>query len=89
MGQCNCGAKWRGMSICHCSGCHETFSMESPFKKHRVGSGGDRRCLSVEEMLELGMTYDEDRKVWRGKKPTENHRLSKNGVKDENMNITT
>lgn len=31
-----CGATWRSLSICHCSGCCETFSGISAFDHHRT-----------------------------------------------------
>lgn len=62
MTSCNCGATWSGHRIEHCPSCHETFTGTSAGDRHRVGdhalSKGPkrRRCLSVEEMSERGMT---------------------------------
>lgn len=30
-----CDATWTGLSVCHCSGCHHTFSGIGLFDKHR------------------------------------------------------
>lgn len=47
---------------CRCSGCGEYFNSTSAFDKHRVGREGktrvERRCLSVSEMVELGMALN-------------------------------
>lgn len=62
-----------------CSGCSETFSSESAFNMHRVGSYGDsiydsnkrvigytehtRKCLSEAGMLQKGMAQN-DKGIW-------------------------
>jgi hypothetical protein len=57
-----CEATWTGSRIEHCTVCHETFTGATSGDMHRVGDhavfeGPDRRrCLSVEEMTEKGMT---------------------------------
>ncbi|WP_439332433.1 FDXHR family putative zinc-binding protein [Saccharopolyspora antimicrobica] len=30
-----CSSRWTGVSRCHCSGCHQTFSGVTAFDKHR------------------------------------------------------
>jgi hypothetical protein len=43
---------------CRCSGCGEYFNSVSVFDRHRIGNweaeGGNRRCLTVPEMLSRG-----------------------------------
>lgn len=54
--ECNCGARWWGRKIEHCTGCHESFSSPTIGDGYRVGDhavseGPDRRCcLTVGEM---------------------------------------
>ncbi|HET6914503.1 MAG TPA: hypothetical protein VFH56_00285 [Acidimicrobiales bacterium] len=64
MTNCNrCDATWGGAHMEHCCPCGETFSGATAGDLHRTGDhavsvGPDRRrCLSVDEMLEKGMTY--------------------------------
>ena len=33
----SCGARWGGAGRCHCAGCHETFSSDSAWTRHRRG----------------------------------------------------
>lgn len=48
-----CPAQWTGYKVEHCPACHLTFSATKPGDAHRVGSHehGERRCLSLDEML--------------------------------------
>jgi hypothetical protein len=32
-----CGGRWTGLGVCHCSGCHRTFTGISAFDQHRLG----------------------------------------------------
>ena len=67
MGKCiKCEANWTGMAVCHCAGCHETFSSIGAFDKHRTGGGEDRHCRDIEEMQNIGMAYRPERKLWVG-----------------------
>ena len=52
-----CEATWTGTSTQHCSahGCHQTFTGTTAGDMHRVGGPTERRCLTVEEMVEKGM----------------------------------
>lgn len=55
---CNqCGRGWTGLKECHCATCHESFSTESNFDRHRIfdvdGDWETRRCLTPEEMVAL------------------------------------
>lgn len=44
---------------CQCSVCKKYFNSTKAFDKHRTGEhGGDRRCLSTEEMEERGMVLN-------------------------------
>lgn len=57
----HCGATWPGPSrICHCEGCHQTFTGEKPFDAHRRGHGGTRRCATPREMVALGLCQGTD-----------------------------
>ena len=33
----SCGARWGGAGRSHCAGCHETFSSDSAWTRHRRG----------------------------------------------------
>lgn len=48
-----------------CRGCGQIFSGELGFNKHRVGSHSkrERRCLTVDEMLDKGLTRN-DKGLW-------------------------
>ena len=36
MGFCiKCGERWKGLSVCHCTGCHRTFKGVLGFDRHR------------------------------------------------------
>lgn len=48
-----------GTRICHCSACHETFSVVSNFDKHRTKTG---KCLNPES---AGLRKDQ-RDIWVG-----------------------
>lgn len=56
-GSCNCGAHWKGLSPCHCSSCHVTFSCITAFDGHRK----DGKCRTPES---LDMHYLPDRFMW-------------------------
>ncbi len=38
----------------HCTACHESFSSDVMFDRHRVGKWDQRRCLSTTEMEDKG-----------------------------------
>jgi len=44
---------------CQCAACKEYFNSSAGFDKHRAGTGDDRRCLTPQEMLTLGMSKNE------------------------------
>ena len=49
----------------HCMSCHQSFSAQGGFDKHRVGRHGiDRRCLTIAEMAGKGWHVD-GRGDWR------------------------
>jgi len=53
-----------------CPTCKEYFNSTFAFNKHRVGEfGKDRRCRTVEEMIEMGMSKKPDG-FWIGEKNT-------------------
>jgi hypothetical protein len=45
-----------------CRGCSEYFNSNTAFDKHRTGShhDGKRRCMTEQEMLNLGMSKNKD-----------------------------
>jgi len=44
-----------------CQTCKEYFNSNGAFDRHRTGSHGlNRRCRSIEEMLEMGMALRKD-----------------------------
>jgi hypothetical protein len=50
-----------------CQGCKEYFNSNWSFDKHRTGDHGvDRRCRTHEEMIEKGLSLNEDG-FWIGK----------------------
>jgi hypothetical protein len=53
--RCNvCGRGWTGLKEAHCASCHESFSTEMNFDRHRTfdvdGDWNTRRCLTAEEI---------------------------------------
>ena len=51
-----------------CMGCEQTFSGMTLFDAHRRGEYPNRRCITPEEMREIG--WREVRGTWRGPAPT-------------------
>lgn len=53
----DCGRQWEGLKECHCASCHESFSTEANFDRHRVfdrdGDWSSRRCLTPAELAAL------------------------------------
>lgn len=47
-----CGEKWSGVRVCHCGGCHETFSSLSAFDAHQRGTTPGQLCKKPEEMTD-------------------------------------
>ena len=45
-----------GNSRCQCRACAEYFNSVAAFDKHRRGKPENRRCLSPDSMLAVGMT---------------------------------
>lgn len=66
---CNCGARWTGLRMEHCTVCHRTFSGTSTGDAHRVGEHGvSRRCLTDAELTKKGFRLTDERAhLWRGK----------------------
>lgn len=47
-GSCRCGQGWRGLTTCHCSSCHATFSSPSGFDRHqRAGECRDPAAVGL------------------------------------------
>jgi len=40
---------------CRCTGCGERFNSIAAFDRHRIGTGGERRCMTPDEMRAAGM----------------------------------
>ena len=66
---CKCGAWWTGLKVEHCVVCHQSFTGTNSADKHRVAvnfkldENGRKvrlshhnRCLTEDEMREVGMT---------------------------------
>lgn len=53
-----CEATWTGLSVCHCSACHRTFSGIGLFDKHRRRDA----CVDPAEMPGELRLVDE---IWR------------------------
>ena len=55
-----------------CPGCGEYFNSNHAFDKHRTGeySPNTRKCLSKDEMADIGMHFGKDG-FWRGSKMPE------------------
>lgn len=52
-GSCGgCDVRWTGLSVCHCSGCHETFGSVHGFDRHQIG---DAVCLPVDAFAAIGL----------------------------------
>jgi hypothetical protein len=53
--------KMLGESRNQCQGCKGYFNSNTAFEKHRTGEHGkNRRCRTEQEMLDLGMSVNED-----------------------------
>ena len=52
-----CGRGWTGLKECHCGSCHQSFSTEANFDRHRVFDVADdwstRRCRTEGELTAL------------------------------------
>lgn len=55
-----CASRWRGVSRCHCAGCHRTFGGLGMFDAHRRDVKGKGTCLDPEA---LGLHLVSD--VWQ------------------------
>lgn len=56
MAKCGCGARWSGLSSCHCSGCHRLFGGIGSFDRHR-------RNFTCADPASAGLRLN-DRGVW-------------------------
>lgn len=67
-----CSTEWTGLSECHCSSCHKSFSSIANFDDHRTGDYDEgRRCYTEEELLAL--------RVGKGTRPRFKAAEQKNG----------
>ncbi len=65
MGFCKrCKRTWSALNECHCAGCCNHFSGVFAFDKHRVGKGATKGCMTIEQMLNKKMVYDNESKRW-------------------------
>lgn len=60
-----CGIMWRGNSIAHCKGCHETFGSDSAFDLHRRAF----KCVDPKTLKKRDgsapIYFDPDLGVWK------------------------
>ena len=56
-----CQARWGGLRTAHCAACHETFTVEAAFDKHRAGSHthDGRHCIDPPPggLVDAGRAY--------------------------------
>lgn len=57
-----CSNGWSGINQCHCSVCHNTFSVLRNFDLHRVGK---RLPLSCADPTDVGLVQN-PRGIWKG-----------------------
>lgn len=67
---CQCGATWPGLSPCHCSACHRTFSGVVLFDKHRHAQGEHGGCHDPETIRNRRtgekLMFLRDDGIWHG-----------------------
>lgn len=67
-------------SRCQCSACGELFNSVSTFDQHRKGSCNShsqaRRCLGIEEMMQLGWTKNKSDFWISRRSPYQTHRIN-------------
>jgi hypothetical protein len=53
--RCQCGTSWTGFDVCHCAGCHHTFTCERAFARHRLAGN----CCRPERrgLVEIGRVF--------------------------------
>lgn len=56
-----CDARWGGLKTCHCTGCHQTFTVQSAADKHRAGkhTNDTRHCVDPASvgLVDAGRSY--------------------------------
>ncbi len=56
-----CSSRWNGLETSHCAACHQTFTGETAFNKHRAGSHGrgTRHCVEPVSvgLVDAGRAY--------------------------------
>lgn len=67
-GTCECGARWTGLLIAHCTKCHQSFGGIRGFDFHRIGHVDHRRCRTPEQLRGFGYEPN-DRGIWRRPRP--------------------
>lgn len=50
VGACCCGARWAGLCMAHCGGCHRTFGGVTLFDQHRSVEGEHGACLDPAQL---------------------------------------
>jgi len=65
-----CNSIWTGVTRCHCSGCHKTFSSPSTFDRHQRWSEHRLTCLDPED---LDLVWVDG--VWRTAPMTEEEKV--------------
>lgn len=72
---CGCGASWTGVSRCHCSGCHRTFSGSVLFDRHRSQYGERGKCLDLDGFPDIELRDG----IWSYPKMTEAEKSARFG----------
>lgn len=57
-----CPARWTGLAVAHCAGCHETFSALGLFDRHRTAVGERGACKPPAELSDCEFRDG----MWRG-----------------------
>lgn len=81
----DCPATWTGLTVCHCSGCHQTFAGAGLFDVHRTQYSEHGTCRRPADMLttsgirtgEPVMFFREG--MWRGPEMTDEQKLARFG----------
>lgn len=76
---CRCGAAWSGVSRCHCSGCHITWSGATLFDQHRWHKGGKDGCWPPGELTAQGKPLVSRDGIWGGPEMTEQQKTARFG----------
>lgn len=74
---CNgCGARWTGLSPCHCGACHRTFAGIALFDRHRDQHGERGHCVDPATITK-GSPIEFREGMWRGPEMTEEQKAKR------------